>query len=71
MFDIEQVAKEVALRVNEDIDLVSTICKHPFIQTVEIMNDPVEDKEILFNKLLKFKLKRRYKLNKTKSYSSK
>lgn len=32
------------------------------------MQDPTETRDILFNKLFKFKLKRRYKENKNKEY---
>jgi hypothetical protein len=68
---IEDVAKEVAKRTNLDIDLVSTICKHPFSYTVDLMKDVDETKDILFNELFKFKLKRRFKENKTNEYKSK
>lgn len=32
------------------------------------MQDPTETRDILFNKLFKFKLKRRYKEDKSKEY---
>lgn len=70
MIDIDDVIKEVSLKVDKDVDLVSAICKHPFIKTVEVMKDPLEAKDILFNKLFKFKLKRRYKNNKELKYIS-
>lgn len=70
MIDIEQVIKEVSLAVDKDVDLVSVVCKHPFIHTAKIMNDPTEARDILFNKLFKFKLKRRYKENKNLKYNS-
>ena len=70
MIDIEQIIKEVSKKTGVDKEVVSVICKHPFLQTVELMkSDSTQD--ILFNKLFKFKLKRRYKENKTKQYSSK
>lgn len=68
MINIEQVIKEVALKVDEDVDLVAAVCKHPFITTVNIMKDPTEARDILFNKLFKFKLKRRYKEDKHRPY---
>lgn len=71
MIDIDVVIKDVSKRLNLDRDLVATICKHPFICTVETMKDEEDYRDILFNELLKFKLKRRYKDNKTKPYSSK
>ena len=39
MIEIDQVIKEVAKRLDLDRDLVSTICRQPFLQTVEIMKD--------------------------------
>lgn len=71
MIDIEVVIKEVSKRLNLDRDLVATVCKHPFMQTVELMKSPDVTSDILFNELFKFKLKKRYKENKTKQYSSK
>ena len=71
MIDIDVVIKDVSKRLNLDRDLVAAICKHPFVCTVEAMKDEEEYRDILFNGLLKFKLKRRYKENKTKPYSSK
>lgn len=71
MIDIEQVSKEVAKRLNLDRDLVELICKHPFEYTVEVMKDGEDYHDILFNQLFKFKLKGRFKDNKTKPYSPK
>ena len=71
MITIEDVIKEVSKRTGIDKDVVATICKHPFECTVETMKDPEADQDILFNKLFKFKLKRRFKENKTQKYSSK
>lgn len=71
MIDLEQVIKEVSKRTNIDRDIVSVICRHPFLQTVEIMKDLDNTQDILFNRLFKFKLKRRYKENKSKEYSTK
>ena len=71
MIDIEKIINEVYKKTGIDRDIVSIICKHPFIQTVQIMKDEDDVRDILFNKLFKFKLKRRYKENKRKEYSSK
>jgi len=71
VIDIEEVIKEVSKRTNVDKDLISVICKHPFLQTVEIMKDDDNVQDILFNQLFKFKLKRRYKENKTNRYTIK
>lgn len=71
MIDIEQVIKEVSKRTGIDKEIVEIVCKHPFIQTMEVMKDDNDIRDILFNRLFKFKLKRRYKENKSKSYTVK
>ena len=71
MIDIEKVISEVYKNTRIDKELVSVICKHPFIETVNIMKDEDDVRDILFNKLFKFKLKRRYKEDKHRKYSSK
>ena len=71
MIDIDQVIKEVSLKTGIDKDLVSVICKHVFQYTVDTMKDEDNTKDILFNRLFKFKLKRRYKENKKLKYTSK
>lgn len=70
MIDLDQIIKDVSVKTGIDREIVSVVCKHVFLQTVESMkSDDVKD--ILFNKLFKFKLKRRYKENKSNPYSSK
>ena len=71
MIDIDNVIKEVQHNTGIDKEIVESVCKHVFLQTVEIMKDEDTTKDILFNKLFKFKLKRRYKEDKQKPYSSK
>lgn len=71
MIDIEQVIKEVSKRTGVDKEIVAEICKHPFKYTETVMKDDDDTRDILFNKLFKFKLKRRFKENKTRKYSSK
>lgn len=70
MITLDDVIKEVSKRLDIDKELIGVICKHPFLQTVEIMKSEDDTKDIMFNKLFKFKLKKRYKDNKTKQYSS-
>lgn len=67
MIDIEDIIKEVSKNLNIDKDIVSTVCKHPFLYTVETMKGD-DTKDILFNRLFKFKLKSRFKTNKKQSY---
>lgn len=71
MIDLDQVIKQVAKRLDVDKDIVNTVCKHAFKETVEIMKSEDDCRDILFNQLFKFKLKRRYKENKNQKYSSK
>lgn len=71
MIDIDDVIKEVSKNTGVDKELVAAICKHPFNYTVQIMKDAGDTRDILFNQLFKFKLKRRFKENKTQKYSSK
>lgn len=71
MIDLDQVIKQVAKNLNVDRDTVGIVCKHVFKETVDIMKSEEDYRDILFNQLFKFKLKRRYKENKTYKYSSK
>lgn len=71
MIDIEKVIKEVSKATKIDEDIVSTVCKHVFVETQNIMKDDTNTMDILFNSLFKFKLKRRFKENKQLKYSSK
>lgn len=71
MIDIDQVIKETSKTTGVKIDVVDTICKHVFKFVVDTMKDDDNTKDILFNKLFKFKLKPRFKVNKRKEYSPK
>ena len=71
MIDIEKVIKDVSKNLNINRELVSIVCKHAFQSVVDAMKDTEDTRDILFNQGFKFKLKRRYKENKTKQYSSK
>lgn len=68
MIDIDDVIKEVSKRTGVDKEIVSIICKHPFKFTVDVMKDETDTHDILFNNLLRFKLKGRFKDDKTKPY---
>lgn len=70
MIEIDQIVKEVSDETGIDKDTVAAICKHVFSYTVSAMKDGNDVNDILFNKLFKFKLKRRYKEDKTQKYSS-
>ena len=70
MIDIDSVAREVSKETGYDLDIVKKVCQHVFKQTEQIMKSE-DASDILFNKLFKFKLKRRYKDNKQKEYTTK
>lgn len=67
MIDIEDIIKELSKELNIDKEIVSIVCKHPFNYTVDIMKSD-STKDVLFNKLFKFKLKPRFKKNKKQKY---
>lgn len=67
MIDIENIIDEVSKNLNLDKETVSVVCKHVFKDTVSIMKSD-DTKDILFNKLFKFKLKTRFKNNKKQQY---
>ena len=69
MTDIDKVSKEVSKKLNLDEDLVRTICRHTFQCIVDSMKDEDDYRDIMFNGLFKFKLKKRFKENKTRQYS--
>lgn len=71
MINIEQIIKDVSARLNENRDDVELVCKHVFKVVEDTMKDDNDTRDILLNGLMKFKLKRRYKQNKTIQYSSK
>ena len=71
MIELDQIIKQVAKNLDVDKEIVAAVCKHAFQQTVNIMKSEDDCRDILFNQLFKFKLKRRYKEDKTQKYSSK
>lgn len=71
MIEIDKVVKEVSKRTGVDKEIVDTICKHVFRFTIDVMKDPSDYHEVLFSRLFKFKLKNRFKDDKTKQYSPK
>ena len=70
MIDINSISKEISKETGYDLEIVKKVCQHVFKQTEQIMKSE-DTSDILFNKLFKFKLKRRYKDNKQKEYTTK
>lgn len=69
-FAIDKACKQLAKDLNEDIDTVHDIVMFQFGQIVDKMKDLDNTEDILLNKLFKFKLKTRYKNNKSLKYCS-
>jgi len=69
VIDIDKISKEISNRLNLDYDIVKTVCRHTFQCTVDAMKSENDYRDIMFNGLFKFKLKRRFKENKTRQYT--
>lgn len=71
MTDLNKICNNVAKQLGEDRELIKNIAMYQFAFTMDVMKDEEDAHDILFNKLFKFKLKRRFKENKKQKYSSK
>lgn len=69
MSDIDKVCKQIAEDLGEDFDLVKQIVQHQFLFTIDVMKDPNDYHDIMFNKLFRFSLKPRFKADKQSDYS--
>lgn len=69
--DLDKTCRIIAKKLNLDFDLVKNVVMYEFKFTTDVMKDPNDYREILFNKSFKFKLKNRFKNDKTKNYSPK
>ena len=69
--NLDDVCRKISKDLNLDFDIVRDIVMYQFRYTVNIMKDPEDTRDILFNKLFKFTLKSRFKENKNLKYSSK
>lgn len=67
--DLEKTCKKLAKELHEDYDTVYKIVMYEWKFTRQVMQDPLDSRDILFNKLFKFKLKPRFKSNKTLKYN--
>ena len=70
MLNIEKCCRKIAKELNLDLQIVESIVKHQFEYTRELMQDPTDTRDILFNKLFKFKLKTRFKQDKSQKYTA-
>lgn len=67
---LNDICKKVSKDLNEDLDLVTEIGKFQFKFITDVMKDDIDIHDILINKLIKFKLKKRYKENKQLKYKA-
>lgn len=69
MMNIDKVCRQIAKDINEDPNVVKQIVMHQFQFVVEVMKDEDDTRDVLINKLFRFKLKKRFKDNKQSNYS--
>lgn len=67
----DKICNKIARELNLDKELVKKIVMYEFRFTTDVMKDPEDYHDILFNKLFRFTLKPRFKVDKTKKYSPK
>jgi hypothetical protein len=67
----DKICTKIARELNLDKELVKKIVMYEFRFTTDVMKDPEDYHDILFNKLFRFTLKPRFKVDKTKKYSPK
>lgn len=70
MMDFDKICRLVSKDLNEDLDVVHKIVMFQFKQIVESMKNIDDTRDILINRLFKFKLKTRYKNNKSLKYTA-
>ena len=69
MMNIDKVCRQIAKDLNEDPNVVKQIIMHQFQFVVDVMKDENDTRDVLINKLFRFKLKKRFKDNKQSNYS--
>lgn len=69
--NFKEACREVAKKLNEDLDTVHKVAMYQFEFIRNIMNDPEDTHDILLHDLFRFKLKSRFKENKQRNYSPK
>ena len=63
--DAEDLCKRIVKETGEQYDTVKQIVAYVFNFTADVMKDQNDQRDILFNKLFKFKLKNRFKNEET------
>lgn len=67
--NIDKVCRQIANDLNEDLNVVKQIVMHQFQFVVDVMKDEDDTRDVLINKLFRFKLKKRFRDNKQSNYS--
>ena len=61
MMNIDKVCRQIAKDLNEDPNVVKQIIMHQFQFVIDVMKDEDDTRDVLINKLFRFKLKKRFK----------
>ena len=69
MTDVDGICRQISKTLNEDFYFVKNVVTSQFLFITNVMKDDDDTKDILINKLVRFKLKDRFKKNKERDYS--
>ena len=69
MTDVDVICRQISKTLNEDFSFVKNVVTSQFLFITNVMKDDDDTKVILINKLVRFKLKDRFKKNKERDYS--
>lgn len=69
MTDVDEICRQISKTLNEDFSFVKNVVTSQFLFITNVMKDYDDTKDILINKLVRFKLKDRFKKNKERDYS--
>lgn len=69
MTDVDVICRQISKTLNEDFSFVKNVVTSQFLFITNVMKDDNDTKDILINKLVRFKLKDRFKKNKERDYS--
>lgn len=69
MTDVDEICRQISKTLNEDFSFVKNVVASQFLFITNVMKDDGDTKDILINKLVRFKLKDRFKKNKERDYS--
>ena len=67
--NVDDICKRVSKELNEPYDVIKNVVMHQFQFVVDVMKDEDDTRDVLINKLFRFKLKKRFKDNKQSNYS--